>query len=203
MMEDAACDVCDVEAFITSKPPGSATFSKFKFFLNGQTRGWEVAFLIREESKRIHRLGSPVGIEVRAALIVRNGVGLIPIFVRVGQYPCNVFETWLNFHAPRLDGGKSEYLETLCKQDWIPILFYSESGRERSIQIGNSRHKQTWSMLLDLVSQMSPWGMSEFDLARDLLYRRYPTVGSLWNSLTRKLTPLTPNTARTRVLGGL
>jgi hypothetical protein len=182
-MEDVASDTSDIEALITA-PPGSATFSKFKFFDNeGRTRRWEVAFLIREESKRIRHLGNPVRVEVRAALMRENGVGLIPILIEVGSYRRNVFETWLNFHAPNHDGRRNDHLETLCKQDWIPILFYGGAGRERSIEITNSRLKPTWSAILAQVSNMNAWGMREFDLARDLFTRRCPTVRSLWNSL--------------------
>jgi hypothetical protein len=131
----------------------------------------------------------------------RGEVGLIPILIKVGSYRCNVFETWLNFHAPRLDGSKGDYLETLCKQDQIPILFYVGSGRERSIQITNSLLKPTWSMMLAQVSQMSAWSMRDFDLARDLVVRQYPTVVSLWNSLNlqNEDNALLPGTVRISV----
>jgi hypothetical protein len=196
---------CDVEALITSAPPGSVTFSKFEFFdQEGRTRGLEVAFLIREESKRIRHLGHSVIVEVRAALMERNGVGLIPILIGINptvrSYRYNVFETWLNFHAPRLDGSKDDCLETLCKQDRIPILFYSGSGMERSVQISNSRLKPTWSNMLAQVSHMNAWGMRDFDLARDLLRIQHPTVRSLWNSLKLQVTPTRPAQPNSRWL---
>jgi len=180
---EPTADIYDIEAFITSKPPGSATFSKFKFFDHeDRTAGWEVAFMIREESKRIRHLGKDAGVEIRAALIQLNQVGLIPILIAPESHRANIFETWLNFHAPRLDGNKNDCLETLCKQDSIPILFYSKSGRERSIRITN-HVKPIWNIILEQVSRMGAWETKGFDLARGILESQFPTVRSLWNSL--------------------
>jgi hypothetical protein len=172
----------DPQRLIALKSPGSAIFSKVKFFdREGRTRGWEVAFMVREESQRIPLLGRVV--QVRTGLIKESDVGLIPMLIALGSGDHDIFETWLNFHAPRLDGSKNDHLETLCKQDRIVILLYGESGMERSIQMTNSGLKPTWNVMLEKVSHMTEWEMKDFDLARDTIYRRFPTVRSLWDAL--------------------
>ena len=172
----------DPQRLIALKPPGSATFSKIDFFdREGRTRGWEVAFMVREESQRIPLLGRVI--QIRTGLIKESGVGLIPMLLALGSGDHDIFETWLNFHEPRLDGSKNDHLETLCKQDRIVILLYGESGMERSIQMTNSRLKPTWNVVLEKVSHMTESKMKDFDLARDAIYRRFPTVRGLWDAL--------------------
>jgi hypothetical protein len=171
----------DPQRLIALKPPGSATFSKVEFFdREGRTSGWEVSFMVREESQRIPLLGRVI--EIRTGVIKECGVGLIPVLIALGPSDHDIFETWLNFHAPRLDGSKNDHLETLCKQDRIVILLYGESGLERSIQMTNSRLKPTWNAMLEKVSHMTEWKMKDFDLARDTTYRRFPTVRSVWDA---------------------
>ena len=137
--------------------------------------------MVREESGRIPLLGSVI--QIRTGLIKENGVGLIPMLIALGPGDYDIFETWLNFHAPRLDGSKNDDLETLCKQDRIVILLYGESGMERSIQMTNSQLNSTWNVMLEKVSNMIAWEMKDFDLARGTIFRRYPTVRSLWDAL--------------------
>jgi hypothetical protein len=170
----------DPQRLIALMPPGSAIFSKVKLFdREGRIGRWEVAFMVREESRRIPLLGSVI--EIRTGLIKENGVGLIPMLIALGGQ--DILETWLNFHAPRMDGSKNDDLETLCKQDRIVILLYGESGMERSIQMTNSRLNSTWNVMVEEVSNMREWEMKDFDVARATILRRFPTVRSLWDAL--------------------
>lgn len=140
--------------------------------------------MVREESWRIPLIGKVV--QVRTGLIDESGVGLIPMLIALGPSDHDIFETWLNFHAPRSDGSKNDYLETLCKQNRIVILFYGESGWERSIQITNVRLRPTWNAILEKVSQMTEWETKEFSAARDTICRRFPTVRRMWDASDRR-----------------
>ena len=139
--------------------------------------GWEVAFMVREESARIPHLGRRV--ILRTGLLKQHQVGLIPILLRLGPQDEDVFETWLNFHAPNKFGRKNDHLEVLTKQERIIILFYGERGRERSIVIRNGV-QQGLKGILQTVERLPPWSMQEFDNARSEVYSRFPTVKALW-----------------------
>ena len=180
----AASDMSAVEAMMHDSLPGVATFAKFNFrssFFDYD----QVAFLARGESKWIRHLGNGVRGYVKGGLIVLNGVGLIPILIELESHPSQIFEAWLNFHEPRPDGIKNDLLETLCKQHYLPILIYGQSGEERSILLENSNLKRMWSGILDDVSKMRAWKTKDFEVALYLLAKQYPTAKSLWNSMNR------------------
>jgi len=162
----------DVEEVIMTARPGMAVFMKIK-----TGAGWEVAFMVREESARIPHLGREV--ILRTGLLKQHEVGLIPILLRLGPEDQDVFETWLNFHAPDIFGRKDNHLEVLTKQERIPILFYGERGRERSIVVRNSA-QQGFKEILQTVQHLSPWSMQEFNNAKLEVYSRFPTVKALW-----------------------
>jgi hypothetical protein len=164
--------LADPEEVIMTKRPGSAIFAKVNVGV-----GWEVAFMVREESARIPYLGRQV--VLRTGLLEQRGVGLIPILFRLGPEDQDVFETWLNFHAPDKFGRKNDHLEVLTKQGRILILFYGERGRERNIMIRNSA-QQGFKDILQTVHRLPVWSMQEFDNARSEVYAMLPTVKALW-----------------------
>ena len=134
--------------------------------------------MVREESARIPHLGRQV--ILRTGLLKQHEVGLILILLRLGPEDQDVFETWLDFfHAPDKSGRKNDHLEVLTKQERIPILFYGERGRERSIVIRNST-QQGFKEILQTVQRLPLWSMQEFDNARSEVYSRFPTVKALW-----------------------
>ncbi len=169
-------NLADPENLIMTRPPGSAIFAKVK----PRDGAYEVAFMVREESERIPVLGKQVSL--RVALLEQNGVGLVPILLSVGAEDKDIFETWLNYYALDKNGKKNDHLELLSQQSRIPIVFYGESGRERSIQIKNNT-KGGLVKILDKVSKFPGWSMRDFDVARGEIYSRYDTVRKLWNGL--------------------
>lgn len=142
--------------------------------------GEGVAFLIREESKRIRRFGQGPRVEIRASLMVEAGIALIPILISVGVDNCReVYETWLNVHQT---GGGLRYLKSLAMQDQIHVLFYGDKGRERAIGVPN-RMRDSFAQMVTLVRGMPPWSMMAFGAARETVYERHPTVQHLWGEL--------------------
>ncbi len=175
-------NLANPENMIMMRPPGCALFAKISPSQPEMGNSPQVAFLIREESRRIRSLSGIV--EVRASLILQERVGLVPILLQVAEGQEGIFETWLNYFAKDALGRKDTHLETLAMQGEIRILFYGRSGRERSIMISNERLKPTWNAILDKVSRMPEWGMLDFDAAREKVYAGCPTVLDLWKLLS-------------------
>lgn len=159
-------------------PPGSALYSRE--ILSDR---WEVAWLIREETKRIKQLGDNPEIEFRAGVIYQNNIALIPVLVRIGPGTHeNIYETWINIHQPE-DGFR--YVRDLSTQDRIVIHLYGDRCKlERSLKVSNQL--EIFSQNIAFLHGTAPWSMSAFDTAREKIYEKYPDVVSLWNSLGRQ-----------------
>jgi hypothetical protein len=173
----ASSELVDAQSLIEASPPGSALFCRVNV-----GSGWEVAFLIREESERIRQFSRVI--EIRSALLIADGVGLIPIMLCPGADDYYVYETWLNFHAPTTCCEKNDHLELLAAQKRLLLFFYGETGKERTIQIAN--HSENFVLMLERVRRLAPWSMHAFDEARSSIYKEYPTVRSLWAALSGK-----------------
>jgi len=164
-------------------PPGSAIYCREII-----SERWEIAWLIREETKRISELGSNPAIEFRAGLCGRDGVMLIPVLVRVGpETQENIYETWINAYQ---NGDGLKYLMDLSLQDRIVVHFHGDNCRlERSLVVSNQL-REFITKVIGLVKEAAPWSMSAFDSAREKLYMKYPDVLSLYDALNNPLLPL-------------
>lgn len=164
----------DPQELIQAAPPGSAVYARLDA---GQ--GMETAFLIREESRRISRLGPSPYMEFRAALLVEGEVALIPILVQLNREREAIYETWLNVYQT---GGGMVFLQDLASQPRLLIVLYGDRGRERAIT-GPNVLRESFAEMMVHVSTLRPWSMADFDRARERIYRRYPSPKALWRGL--------------------
>jgi len=149
-----------------------------------------VAFLIRETSSAISRLGASPILEVRAGIVPEGRVSAVLIMVRVGG---RIYESWLNVYQSGSDGFL--YLETLAVQDQLVFVFYGDKQRsERKLAIQNSLKVFAQDALQELQATV-PWSMKDFDKAKDALYDRYPTGEDLWQALGQPAKRTTKATA--------
>src|SRR5690349_14470380 len=89
-------------------PLGSALFVREQLPMGN----WEIAWLIRDDSARLAKLGPGPKLEFRAGVLEEEPVVLVPVLVRVGPPASeSVYETWINQYAE--EGG---VLETLADQ---------------------------------------------------------------------------------------
>ncbi|MCI0350607.1 MAG: hypothetical protein L0Z53_14380 [Acidobacteriales bacterium] len=144
---------------------------------------WEIAWLLREESRRIRHLGKEPPVEWRSGLIYQDGVLLIPVLLRIGKVAAkNIWETWTNHHQR----GAESPLPLLAEQERITIHFHDRDLKpDRSIQTFNSLHG-FFRMALEQLRGVPAWSMSEFDAAREQVYRQHPDVMELWRALRRE-----------------
>jgi hypothetical protein len=115
-------------------------------------------------------------IELRMAIIEERGVLLVPVLIRVGA---ELYECWINHHA---DPQTQRVLGTLAIQERLVLHCYGEGGRARSLAVSNP-HGAFFAEAARRCASVPPWGMRDFDAARERIYRKHPTVKKLWGSL--------------------
>lgn len=148
--------------------------------------GWETAFLVREESREIRRLGDRPRLRFRAALMVESGVGLVPIIVRLGrsqqqEFLDEYYEAWFNVHQGE-PGGGLVYLDDLIRQSRLSVILFCDRGRQRAIGAANLLG-ETFAEMKRQLAVLPAWSMQTFDAARERVYARLPTVEALWDHL--------------------
>lgn len=163
----------DPQDVIRCAPVGSCVYSLARIDAGAE----EVDFLIREETARVQAWQSPA-IEFRMAVLEERGVLLVPVMIRVGV---ELYECWINHHAE--DAKTSRVLGTLAIQERLVLHCWGDAGaRIRSLAVSNP-HGATWAEAAHRCAAAPPWSMRAFDVARDAVYRRHPTVMQLWSAL--------------------
>lgn len=163
----------DIEAIIRSAEPGTMIFNPIDV-----GRGWEFAFLIREEDRILDRLVGKGRIEFRVGVWPVDGVVLLPLMLRItADGNAIYYESWLNVADPE----SRECLRLLASQDRVLVLFYGDDGRRKRTEIinaGRSIYQQIYEAL-----RPASWSMAAFDRARAKLCAKYTTPEALWNAL--------------------
>ena len=141
---------------------------------------WEIAWLIRERSAWVEKLGSQPEVEFRAGLFWEDGVGLLPVLVRVGPVSKrSVYETWVNEHAE----GQSGTLATLAEQSRLAVHLYIHGGQfGRLLVVSNGLNDFARQALAQIATQPA-WSLQAFEQARKYFYARHPEPWHLWQKL--------------------
>jgi len=160
----------DAERVITNAPIGSMIKARVTLAGVAQT-----AYLIREDRKRIDRLGESLFVVIRTGLIVERGVHLVPVLLSIENGP--PYECWFNYHQA---GDGRDYFNDLSTQERIPILIYA-SKIARRLTVPNYLGPLFANYAAAMPAQ--PWTMQAFNAARNLVYARYPEVNDLWDEL--------------------
>jgi hypothetical protein len=169
----------DPLSLLAKMPPGSALIAREQ--IDGGN--WEIAWLIREKSRRLAKLGQAPEVEFRAALFWEERVGLIPVLVRVGPASkVSVYETWINEHAE----GSHGTLATLSDQERLVVHLYGDGCRlVRTMAVSN--HLEDFARCASAeIAKQPAWPMQAYDQARERIYQRHATVWDLWEALGRK-----------------
>jgi len=171
--------IIDPIELLRTMPPGSALYARERI----DTGAWEVAWLVREETKRIQALGKSPAVSFRAGLWPFDNVMLIPVLVQVGpETPETIYESWINVHAT----GQQNPLEDLAMQPRIVVHLYGDACQlVRSLTVSNQLQMFAREALLKL-RDGQPWSMQAFDAAREEIYAKHATVWDLWQALELK-----------------
>jgi len=161
-----------LDQFLQHAEPGQASILRFLV-----DEGVVTGFIIREDLEHLRALPSQPMIQVRSALLVEDGVGIVVVLARIEG---EIYETWINWHFEGL--GLAECLDDLAQQEKMFFQFYVDrSEPERIIWVPNFQ-RELFERILHLISAMEPWSMQAFDTARMSVLQRFPNVQSLWDA---------------------
>ena len=167
------------DTIICQSPPGTCVYTLAQIPPDAE----ETAFLIREQSGIIADIGKHPPIQVRAGLFPQSKVTLLPILISISG---ELYETWLNYHAEEF---AQPALAALCIQDRFSFHFYDDHRRRIRSLITPNPHQAFWRSAVGALAPTAPWTSRDFDVAREILYAKYPTVGNLWNALQSPTAP--------------
>lgn len=157
-------------------PPGTMVYTLIE--VNGKE---EFSFCIKEEMQYINRYKHPM-IEVRIGILKINNVLIVPMMLMVNNDTDMMYETMFNYYQT---SGGEQFLRALKTQDDIKILFFNERHENvRSICMNNSL-KAGIEEMENYLRKSIPWSMKDFDLAKEELYRQYPTGMDLWKAIDK------------------
>ncbi len=161
-----------LDQFLLHAEPGQASVLRFLV-----DEGMITGFIIREDEEHVRALPTQPRIEVRSALLIEDGVGLVVVLARIEG---EIYETWLNRH---FEGhGMAECLDDLALQEKLIFSFYVDQTQPERIIWMPNLSRDSFERTLGLISPMEPWSMEAFDRARAGIFRRYPDVHSLWEA---------------------
>ena len=161
----------DPIAVLLSLPHGSAIWDR----VSRDGKNWEVALLIREETRLVKGLPKGCQVEFRMGAIAINGVILIPWMVKVGSLA--PYEAWINACVT----GRASPLAELIEQPVVSVLLFDKDNKPiRAIQSPNALD---WGGVAQVVQAAKPWAMRAFDAARDEFLAGFKTVQNLWDHL--------------------
>jgi hypothetical protein len=155
------------DTIICQSSPGSCIYTLAQILPDPE----ETMFLVREQSGIIADLGK------HPPLFTLSKVTLHPILISISA---ELYETWLNYHAEELS---KPALAALCIQDRLSFHFYDDQCRRIRSLITPNLYQAFWRTAVEMLAPTVPWTSKDFDMARENLYAKYPTVGNLWNAL--------------------
>ena len=140
-------------------------------------------FCIEEKTKYIKKYTS-TKIEIRIGLIKVNNILIVPMLLMINNDFDMLYETTFNYYQ---NSNKEEkYLDLLKTQDGINILFFDENNKEaRNIYVKNHLNEYVEKIISHL-EKTTYWEMTEFDAAKEKLFKIFPTVSALWEALGKK-----------------
>lgn len=89
-----------------------------------------------------------------------------------------LYDVWLNYYA---DGGK-ESIYSLLKQDELIFQFYDRQECRHTMAIPNRIKKDLMEYVAE-IEKAPPWNMKDFNMAKEQIYREFPTGEILWKAL--------------------
>jgi len=140
----------------------------------------EIGFFVRSVTRISHHNGD-LAIRQRGGLIKYDDVFLVLTMIEVEGEQTEFFDIWWNYRAP----GMPDHFRKMTQQETLTVSFYTETGKEFSIETDNSFRK-FFSYLPGVIDQAEPWTEVDFDRAlRGFCAQSYPKE-NLWEMIIHK-----------------
>ncbi|MFX1563429.1 MAG: hypothetical protein ACFFDP_08995 [Promethearchaeota archaeon] len=166
-----AASIPFITTFLQS-PVGTAGIAPFK----DERENKFTSIIIHEDAEHVSRLPKEVPIRVRTGFIKARNVGLIVVMPKIHG---ELYETWWNYHNPI----GPECFRDIMRQDKLLLVFFIDSPAPARILWVPNTLKEFFKSAIAKILGMKPWTMQEFNVARETLYREYPTPKDLWENL--------------------
>ncbi len=169
-------EIMDPATFISGLKPGKAFFARWSE--NGVD--YSTSFFIQEDQKHLDQLSKSPQFNFRMGMITyANKISVIPLMFRINNNDELLYMTVLNVHIPENKGW--EFLNDFCSQERILFHFYEGRELRRSIGIPN-KMKSDFQKIKAEVEKLPGWSMSDFNQAKQWLYRDFSNSTLLYNA---------------------
>lgn len=172
--KDANVQVTDITPVTTllKSPVSVAGIARF----NDESDNVLTSIIIHEDTEHVSRLPKEVPVRIRFGFIVERDVGLVVVMLLIyGE----LYETWWNYHNP----AYHECFNDIIRQDKLLLSFYIDSTEPSRVLWVPNTLKGVFKMAIEEIQTREPWAMHDFDVAREILYRKYPNPKNLWENL--------------------
>ncbi len=166
-----ATDITFITAILQS-PVSVAGIARFK----DESDNIFTSIIIHEDTERVSRLPKEVPVRVRVGFIKARNVGLMVVMPKIHG---ELYETWWNYHNPVYH----ECFRDIVRQDKLLLAFYIDSPEPARILWVPNTLKEIFKPAIEIILGMVPWTVNDFNVARETLYRKYPTPKDLWENL--------------------
>ena len=166
-----ATDITPVTTLLES-PVSVAGIARFK----DESDNVFTSIIIHEDTEHVSRLPKEVPVKARFGFILERNVGLVVVMLLIcGE----LYETWWNYHNP----AYHECFNDIIRQEKILLSFYIDSTKPARVLWVPNTLKDVFEMAIEEIQNMEPWTMNDFDVAREILYRKSPDLKELWENL--------------------
>lgn len=139
----------------------------------------QTVLFLKEETQYIKKYPNKLNIELRLGMKKVNNVMVVPVMMLVNNDYDMLYESFYNFHAEGFDG----ILELLENQNDILLVFFNETNEMvRQVKFTNNIKEDIQEINMRLKSS-TKWSMLGFDIAKEEMYKMFPSPMKLWSSL--------------------
>lgn len=167
----------NIMEFLSQIPCGHMIFGSTA--IDGED--FKTTVFIKMEEKFIKRLGYAPVFQTRAGLINVGGVPVLNMQIRINMSERMHLEGFLNY--------MTEYelpaFKDFSTMDKINYVFVNERTEIVTIVKVKNEVKEEFIAAIKIASEFTPWGMTDFDIAKAKLMNRY-SVQELWDKFRNK-----------------
>lgn len=168
-----------IDDILLIMPPGTMTSD---IVINTDTGKKEFVFIIKEDNFYLKNLSKYPPIEVVSGVFDIDNVFVIAFLMKFHDNPDVLYESYLNVYSTT----RRDSLDILSKQNNFKILVYDEKDKEHRVLRLKNHLKEDLEKMKKISQTYSPWSMSQFDDAKEKIFKMFPDGFIMWDYLTGK-----------------
>lgn len=148
------------------------------------------AFVIKEEDRIIEQIKSKSNTNITFAfgclpikINLNKKVDVLTFLVLLNNNYDMLYESYINFNSSD-NGNSKDMIYLLSKQDIIPILIFDKTIKCKVSLNYRNEKKDIFRQVYNYLKNCKPWSMNDFNLAKEYIYKKYPTPEDLFKHIT-------------------